>query len=89
MSSPDPGITLAAVIPPAKAFLMDGDRGLNESITLTSGCMAEDRSPPSPPPIWECVSTSPGRIILPVTSLITAFLGILVRESPTAVMTPS
>ena len=88
ISRPLPGITFTVVMPPACAFWIPSSRASMASRMRTEGCMGLLRSPPSPPPMCECVSTRPGMMVLPVASWSTAPAGMAVSGPPTAVMRP-
>ncbi len=83
-------MTLTVVMPPARARSNVSARGSSASRMRTSGCMGPERSPPSPSPTCECVSTMPGMMTLPLASTTVAPLGTRTEPlAPTAVMRPS
>ena len=88
MRWPEPGITLAVVMPPACAFWNDASRGFSASRMRTPGCIAAERSPPEPSPTWLCVSTSPGMSTLPDTSTTVAPPSETPARGPTATIFP-
>ena len=79
---------LIVVMPPANAFLNPSLVGLIASNALASGFNADELSPPSGPPRCECVSTTPGMIIFPFTSVTIAPAGIFVSAPPTEMIFP-